>query len=88
MHIVRLSLICLVAFAFMVGCGMIGKQAEMSESTVEETAMESDMKEGDTAEAMEARRLTHAYCKIIANLSCRLCIHGRLWYDRETGRDV
>ncbi len=56
MHIVRLSLICLVAFAFMVGCGMIGKQAEMSESTVEETAMESDMKEDmkeDTAEAME-----------------------------------
>ncbi|RKU22548.1 hypothetical protein C6500_03340 [Candidatus Poribacteria bacterium] len=52
MHIVRLSLICLVAFAFMVGCGMLGKQAEMSESTVEETAMESDMK-GDTAEAME-----------------------------------
>ena len=52
MHIVRLSLICLVAFAFMVGCGMLGKQAEMSESTVEETAMESDMK-GDTAEVME-----------------------------------
>ncbi len=52
MYIARLSLICLVAFVFMVGCGLLGKQAEMSESTVEETAMESDMK-GDTAEAME-----------------------------------
>ena len=52
MHIVRLSLICLIAFAFMVGCGMLGKQAEMSESTVEETAMESDMKGEDMAEAM------------------------------------
>ena len=54
MHIVRLSLICLVAFAFIVGCGLIGKQAEMSETagTTEEAAMESDMK-GDTAEAME-----------------------------------
>ena len=35
----------------MVGCGMLGKQAEMSESSVEETAIESDMK-GDTAEVM------------------------------------
>lgn len=52
MYIARLSLICLVAFVFMVGCGLLGKQAEMSESTVEETTMESDMK-GDTAEAME-----------------------------------
>ena len=52
MYIARLSLICLVAFVFMVGCGLLGKQAEMSEPTVEETAMESDMK-GDTAEAME-----------------------------------
>lgn len=53
MYIARLSLICLVAFVFMVGCGLLGKQAEMSEPTVEETAMEADMKEGDTAETME-----------------------------------
>jgi hypothetical protein len=56
MYIARLSLICLIAFVFMVGCGLLGKQAEMSEPTVEETAMESDMKEDmkeDTAEAME-----------------------------------
>ena len=52
MYIARLSLICLIAFVFMVGCGLLGKQAEMSEPTVEETAMESDMKE-DMAEAME-----------------------------------
>ncbi|RKU37676.1 hypothetical protein C6496_08470 [Candidatus Poribacteria bacterium] len=32
MRIAKLSLICLVAFAFMVGCGMIGKEAEMSET--------------------------------------------------------
>ena len=31
MRIAKLSLICLVAFAFMVGCGMIGKKAEMTE---------------------------------------------------------
>ena len=32
MRIAKLSLICLVAFAFMVGCGMIGKKAEMTET--------------------------------------------------------
>ena len=32
MRIAKLSLICLVAFAFMVGCGMIGKKAEVSET--------------------------------------------------------
>ncbi len=55
MYIVRLSLICLIAFAFMVGCGMLGKQAEMSESatgTMEEAAMKTDMKtDGDMMEA-------------------------------------
>ncbi len=32
MRIAKLSLMCLIAFAFMVGCGMIGKKAEMSET--------------------------------------------------------
>jgi uncharacterized protein YceK len=32
MRIAKLSLICLVAFAFMVGCGMIGKKTEMTET--------------------------------------------------------
>lgn len=47
MRIAKLSLICLVAFAFMVGCGMIGKQAKMPETAatpVEEAAMESKAK--------------------------------------------
>lgn len=52
MHIARLSLICLIAFVFMVGCGLIGKEAGMPETTtaaMEDTAMESDMKkESDT----------------------------------------
>ena len=56
MHIARLSLICLVAFVFMVGCGMLGKKAEMTEtaatSAMEDTAMESEAK-GDMVEAME-----------------------------------
>ena len=56
MYIAKLSLICLVAFAFMVGCGMIGKKAEMTEtaatSSMEDTAMESEAK-GDMVEAME-----------------------------------
>lgn len=55
MRIVKLSLICLIAFAFMVGCGIVGKKAEMSESTtttaMEGTATEAEMK-GDTV-AME-----------------------------------
>ena len=55
MYIARLSLVCLIAFAFMVGCGMLGKKAEMSEptaSTTEEAAMETDMKaDGDMMEA-------------------------------------
>jgi hypothetical protein len=56
MHIARLSLICLVAFVFMVGCGMLGKKAEMSEtaatSAMEGAAMESEAK-ADMAESME-----------------------------------
>ena len=61
MHIARLSLICLIAFVFMVGCGLIGKEAGMPETTtaaMEDTAMESDTKmesdmkvEGDMMEA-------------------------------------
>ena len=49
MYIARLSLICLVAFVFMVGCGMLGNKAEMSESatgSVEEATMKSDMETG------------------------------------------
>lgn len=55
MHIVRLSLICLIAFVFMVGCGLIGKEAEMPETTtaaMESTETNSDMKmDGDMMEA-------------------------------------
>ena len=55
MYIARLSLICLIAFVFMVGCGLIGKQAEMSEptaGTTEEAAMTADMKtDSDMMEA-------------------------------------
>ena len=59
MYIARLSLVCLIAFVFMVGCGLIGNKAEMSESatgTTEEAAMKTDsdmaMKtDGDMVEA-------------------------------------
>ena len=58
MHIAKLSLICLVAFAFMVGCGIMGQKAEMSEiaatSTMDSAPMESDAKSAsDVAEAMD-----------------------------------
>ena len=56
MRIVQLSLICLIAFAFMVGCGMIGQKAEMSTSATatDSAAMKSDAKSAsDVAEAME-----------------------------------
>ncbi len=56
MHIVRLSLICLIAFAFMVGCGMIGEKAEMSTpaTATDSAAMESDATgASDAAEAVE-----------------------------------
>ena len=57
MYIARLSLVCLIAFVFMVGCGMLAKEAEMSETagTTEEAAMKTDMKDmkadGDMMEA-------------------------------------
>ena len=57
MHIAKLSLICLVAFTFMVGCGMIGEKAEMSApatGTTDGAAMKSDAKSAsDVAEAMD-----------------------------------
>jgi hypothetical protein len=56
MHIARLSLICLVAFVFMVGCGLLGEKAEMSETAATSTegaAMKSEAK-GDMAESMES----------------------------------
>ncbi len=54
MRILQLSLICLIAFAFMVGCGMIGKKAEMSAPAADSAAMKSDAKSAsDVAEAME-----------------------------------
>ncbi|MCE2416314.1 hypothetical protein J4G07_20205 [Candidatus Poribacteria bacterium] len=46
MHIAKLSLICLIAFVFVVGCGLISKEAEMPETTT--AAMEAD---GDMMEA-------------------------------------
>ena len=58
MYIARLSLVCLIAFVFVVGCGLIGKEAEMSETagTTEEATMKTDsdtvMKtDGDMMEA-------------------------------------
>ena len=61
MHTAKLSLICLVAFAFMVGCGMIGEKAEMSEtaiSTMDSAPMKSDAKgASDVAEAMDKAAL-------------------------------
>ena len=58
MHIAKLSLICLVAFAFMVGCGIMGQKAEMSEtaatSTTDSAPMKSEAKSAsDVAEAMD-----------------------------------
>ena len=58
MHIAKLSLICLVAFAFMVGCGIMGHKAEVSETAVTRTTasapMKSDAKSAsDVAEAMD-----------------------------------
>ena len=56
MRIVQLSLICLIAFAFMVGCGMMGQQAEMSTpaTATDSAAMKSDAKSAsDVAEAVE-----------------------------------
>ena len=55
MHIARLSLICLIAFVFMVGCGMLGKKAEMTETaapSMDGAAMESEAKD-DMAKSME-----------------------------------
>ena len=57
MRIAKLSLICLVAFAFMVGCGMIGKKAEMSETAAtaaEGAAMESEAKTDMTGDMEQA----------------------------------
>ncbi len=56
MYIARLSLVCLLAFVFMVGCGMLGKKAEMSSESgteaMSESTMKTDMKaEGDMMEA-------------------------------------
>ena len=54
MRIVQLSLICLIAFAFMVGCGMIGEKAEMSAPATDGAAMKSDAKSAsDIVEAVE-----------------------------------
>ena len=58
MYIARLSLICLIAFAFMVGCGMKAEQAEMTEAStgtltdaLDGAAMKSETAADDTAEA-------------------------------------
>ncbi len=49
MYIAKLSLICLIAFAFMVGCGMMGKKAEMPEAAT--GSMEGEMMKSEAAEA-------------------------------------
>ena len=57
MRIAKLSLICLVAFAFMVGCGMVGKKAEMTETAATtstgKAVMEAEAKEAMAKEDME-----------------------------------
>lgn len=61
MYIARLSLVCLIAFVFMVGCGLIGKEAEMSESatgTTEKAAMEADMKANSDMVAAAVEEVT------------------------------
>ena len=52
MYVAKLSLICLVAFAFIVGCEMLNKQAEMPEATTAATA--GEMMKSDAPEAAEA----------------------------------
>ena len=54
MRIAKLSLICLVAFAFMVGCGMIGKKAEMSETAATTSTGEAVMEAEAEAVAKES----------------------------------
>ncbi len=56
MRIAKLSLIALVAFAFIVGCGMIGKKAEMPETTptsIETATTQSEAKADDMSASME-----------------------------------
>ena len=55
MYIARLSLICLVAFVFMVGCGMMGQKAEMSTPTTgaADGAATASESKSDAAEAMD-----------------------------------
>ena len=69
MYIARLSLICLIAFVFMVGCGMLGKKAEMSESatsTTEEAAMKTD---SDTAMKTDGDMMEAAVEEITLNVT-------------------
>ncbi len=66
MYLARISLICLIAFAFMVGCGMTGKKAEMPEAATGSMAGEmmeaekkADMMEAEKkADMMEAEAMT------------------------------
>ena len=54
MHIARLSLICLVAFVFMVGCGLLGEKAEMSETAATSSSDGAAMKSEAKADMEEA----------------------------------
>lgn len=57
MHIARVTLICLVAFAFIAGCGMMSKKAETPEATTTATGAtqmtESAEMESNAGTAME-----------------------------------
>lgn len=53
MNIARLTLITLVTFAFVMGCGMVGKQAEMPEETTM-TAEEKPMDETSVSTPQKA----------------------------------
>ena len=53
MYLARFMLITLVTFVFLVGCGMVGQQAEMAEETAM-TAEEKPMDKSSDATAQKA----------------------------------
>ncbi len=55
MYIAKLSLICLIAFSLLVGCGLMGKKAEMPEAnTGSMEAKEGEVVKSESAEATTA----------------------------------
>ena len=61
MYIARYMLIILVTFVFLVGCGMVGQQAEMAEvttMTAEEKPMDADALKVPTPEKVVYQEVT------------------------------